>query len=315
MKEKTKTQRKLNWNDFAILIILVVLVAILAFINPVFLTPNNLMNIARQVSIVAIVGIGMSYVLISAEIDLSVGSLVGLTGVVAAMAMKDGMPIMVACLFAILISVFCGFLNGVIHTYIKIPSFIVTMGMMNIARGAVLVLTNSYPVTGLPEGFKMVGRGYILGIPIPVVVMLACYIVGFFVLKYTKFGRSIYAIGGNLEAARLSGISVSKNKVIIHTICGLTAGIAGVVLAARLFSGQPSAGNGMELDAIAAAVIGGTSTSGGKGRLWGTLLGALIMGIITNGMNLMNISTNWQYIMQGTIIIVAVGLDRIKNND
>ena len=315
MKEKTKTQRKLNWNDFAILIILVVLVAILAFINPVFLTPNNLMNIARQVSIVAIVGIGMSYVLISAEIDLSVGSLVGLTGVVAAMAMKDGMPIMVACLFAILISVFCGFLNGVIHTYIKIPSFIVTMGMMNIARGVVLVLTNSYPVTGLPEGFKMVGRGYILGIPIPVVVMLVCYIVGFFVLKYTKFGRSIYAIGGNLEAARLSGISVSKNKVIIHTICGLTAGIAGVVLAARLFSGQPSAGNGMELDAIAAAVIGGTSTSGGKGRLWGTLLGALIMGIITNGMNLMNISTNWQYIMQGTIIIVAVGLDRIKNND
>ena len=315
MKEKTKTQRKLNWNDFAILIILVVLVAILAFINPVFLTPNNLMNIARQVSIVAIVGIGMSYVLISAEIDLSVGSLVGLTGVVAAMAMKDGMPIMVACLFAILISVFCGFLNGVIHTYIKIPSFIVTMGMMNIARGAVLVLTNSYPVTGLPEGFKMVGRGYILGIPIPVVVMLVCYIVGFFVLKYTKFGRSIYAIGGNLEAARLSGISVSKNKVIIHTICGFTAGIAGVVLAARLFSGQPSAGNGMELDAIAAAVIGGTSTSGGKGRLWGTLLGALIMGIITNGMNLMNISTNWQYIMQGTIIIVAVGLDRIKNND
>lgn len=315
MKEKRKTERKWNWNDFAILIILAVLIVILAVINPVFLTPNNMMNIARQVSIVAIVGIGMSYVLISAEIDLSVGSLVGLTGVVAAMTMKEGVPIVAACLFAILISVFCGFLNGVIHTYIKIPSFIVTMGMMNIARGAVLVLTNSYPVTGLPEEFKMVGRGYMLGIPIPVVVMLICYIVGFFVLKYTKFGRSIYAIGGNLEAARLSGIPVSVNKVLIHTICGLTAGIAGVVLAARLFSGQPSAGNGMELDAIAAAVIGGTSTSGGKGRLWGTLLGALIMGIITNGMNLMNISTNWQYIMQGTIIIVAVGLDRIKNND
>lgn len=315
MKEKRKMERKWNWNDFAILIILAVLIVILAVINPVFLTPNNMMNIARQVSIVAIVGIGMSYVLISAEIDLSVGSLVGLTGVVAAMTMKEGVPIAAACLFAILISVFCGFLNGVIHTYIKIPSFIVTMGMMNIARGAVLVLTNSYPVTGLPEEFKMVGRGYMMGIPIPVVVMLICYIVGFFVLKYTKFGRSIYAIGGNLEAARLSGIPVSVNKVLTHTICGLTAGIAGVVLAARLFSGQPSAGNGMELDAIAAAVIGGTSTSGGKGRLWGTLLGALIMGIITNGMNLMNISTNWQYIMQGTIIIVAVGLDRIKNND
>ena len=163
MKEKRKMERKWNWNDFAILIILAVLIVILAVINPVFLTPNNMMNIARQVSIVAIVGIGMSYVLISAEIDLSVGSLVGLTGVVAAMTMKEGVPIAAACLFAILISVFCGFLNGVIHTYIKIPSFIVTMGMMNIARGAVLVLTNSYPVTGLPEEFKMVGRGYMMG--------------------------------------------------------------------------------------------------------------------------------------------------------
>lgn len=315
MNEKVKKERKWNWNDFAILIILVVLIVIMAIINPVFLTLNNIMNIARQVSIVAIAGIGMTYVLISAEIDLSVGSLVGLTGVIAAMAMKEGMPIAVACLLAIAVSVFCGFMNGVIHTYVKIPSFIVTMGMMNIARGAVLVLTNSYPVTGLPEEFKMLGRGYMLGIPIPVVLMFACYIIGYFVLKYMRFGRSIYAIGGNIEAARLSGISVSKNKVLIHTICGLTAGIAGVVLAARLFSGQPSAGNGMELDAIAAAVIGGTSTAGGKGRLWGTLLGALILGIITNGMNLMNISTNWQYIMQGAIIIVAVGLDRIKNND
>ena len=137
---------------------------------------------------------------------------------------------------------------------------------------------------------------------------------GYIVLKYTKFGRSIYAIGGNIEAARLSGMPVSRNKVLIHTISGLTAGIAGVVLASRVFSGQPGAGNGLELDAIAACVIGGTSTSGGKGRLWGTFLGALIMGIIANGMNLLNISTNWQLIMQGTIIIVAVGLDRLKSD-
>ena len=305
MKDKKTQLKKVNWNDLAILLILVVLVVILAFIRPVFLTPNNLLNIMRQVSIVAILGIGMTYVLISAEIDLSVGSLVALSGVVVAMMLKSGVPIPISILAGILVSVGCGFLNGAIHTFAKIPSFIVTMGMMNIARGIVLVITNSYPITGLPDSFK----------PIPVVIMAVCYIFGHSVLKYTKFGRSIFAIGGNIEAAKLSGIQVARNKVLIHTISGLTAGIAGVVLASRLFSGQPSAGNGLELDAIAACVIGGTSTSGGKGRLWGTLLGAVIMGIITNGMNLLSISTNWQYVMQGVIIIIAVGLDRIKSND
>lgn len=315
MKEKGTRLKKCNWNDLAILFILLLLIMILAIIRPVFLTPNNILNIMRQVSIVAILGIGMSYVLISAEIDLSVGSLAALAGITATMSLKSGMGIGISIVFAIFISVCCGFLNGAIHTFARIPSFIVTMGMLNIARGIVLVMTNSYPVTGLPDSFKTLGRGYIGFVPIPVIVMIICYAIGYFVLKYTKFGRSIYAIGGNLEAARLSGIPVSRNKVLIHTISGLTAGIAGVVLASRLFSGQPGAANGLELDAIAACVIGGTSTSGGKGRLWGTLLGALIMGIITNGMNLMNISTNWQLIMQGVIIIVAVGLDRVKSSD
>lgn len=315
MKEKGKQIKKQNWNDLAIFFILLVLIIILAIIRPVFLTPNNILNIMRQVSVVAIIGIGMSYVLISAEMDLSVGSLAALAGIAATMALKSGMGMGISMTIAVVITVFCGLLNGAIHTFVKIPSFIVTMGMLNIARGIVLVMTNSYPVTGLPDSFKMLGRGYIGFVPIPVVVMIVCYVIGYFVLKYTKFGRSIYAIGGNIEAAKLSGIPVSRNKVLIHTISGLTAGIAGVVLASRLFSGQPSAGNGLELDAIAACVIGGTSTAGGVGRLWGTLLGALIMGIITNGMNLMNISTNWQLIIQGIIIIVAVGLDRIKSSN
>lgn len=315
MKEKGKQIKKQNWNDLAIFFILLVLIIILAIIRPVFLTPNNILNIMRQVSVVAIIGIGMSYVLISAEIDLSVGSLAALAGIAATMALKSGMGMGISMTIAVVITVLCGLLNGAIHTFVKIPSFIVTMGMLNIARGIVLVMTNSYPVTGLPDSFKMLGRGYIGFVPIPVVVMIVCYVIGYFVLKYTKFGRSIYAIGGNIEAAKLSGIPVSRNKVLIHTISGLTAGIAGVVLASRLFSGQPSAGNGLELDAIAACVIGGTSTAGGVGRLWGTLLGALIMGIITNGMNLMNISTNWQLIIQGIIIIVAVGLDRIKSSN
>ena len=314
MNEKVETKKRINWNDLAIVLILLVLIVILAIIKPVFLSAENLLNIMRQVTIVAILGIGMSYVLISAEIDLSVGSLAALSGIIVALTLKSGWNMGICILLALLSSVFCGFLNGAIHTFAKIPSFIVTMGMLNIARGVVLVITNSYPITGLPAAFKVLGRGYLGPIPIPVIIMVVCYVIGYIVLKYTKFGRSIYAIGGNIEAARLSGIPVSRNKVLIHTISGLTAGIAGVVLASRVFSGQPGAGNGLELDAIAACVIGGTSTSGGKGRLWGTFLGALIMGIIANGMNLLNISTNWQLIMQGTIIIVAVGLDRLKSN-
>lgn len=310
-----KKYLKKQWNDLAIIFILLILVVILTIMRPVFLTPNNLLNILRQVSIVGILGIGMTYVLISGEIDLSVGSMTALAGIIAAILMKDYAPLPIAIFAGILIAVFCGLLNGLIHVYFKIPSFIVTMGMLNIARGIVLVITNSYPVTGLPTAFKVIGRGYAAFLPIPVLIMLICYVIGFLNLRYTKFGRSVFAIGGNIEAAKLSGISVNRNKVMIFVISGLMSGIAGVVLASRLFSGQPSAGNGLELDAIASCVIGGTSTAGGKGRIWGTLLGALIMGILTNGMNLLNISTNWQLVMQGAIIIIAVGLDRIKSDD
>lgn len=231
------------------------------------------------------------------------------------MGLKDGLPMVIAIVLAMGVGALCGFANGGIHVYARIPSFIVTMGMLNIARGVVLVITNSYPVTGLPDSFKVIGRGYVGFLPVPVIIMFVCYILGYLVLKYVKFGRSIFAIGGNIEAARLSGISVNRNKILIYVLCGVTAAIGGIVLASRMFSGQPSAGDGLELNAIAACVIGGTSTTGGKGRIWGTFLGALIMGIITNGMNLLNISTNWQLIVQGAIIIIAVGLDRIKNTD
>lgn len=299
----------------AILGIFAILVIGLTALKPVFLTPDNLINVIRQVSITAIIGIGMTFVLISGEIDLSVGSIAALAGIVVTMGLKDGLPMVIAIVLAIGVGALCGFANGGIHVYARIPSFIVTMGMLNIARGVVLVITNSYPVTGLPDSFKVIGRGYVGFLPVPVIIMFVCYILGYLVLKYVKFGRSIFAIGGNIEAARLSGISVNRNKILIYVLCGVTAAIGGIVLASRMFSGQPSAGDGLELNAIAACVIGGTSTTGGKGRIWGTFLGALIMGIITNGMNLLNISTNWQLIVQGAIIIIAVGLDRIKNTD
>ncbi|MCI8947246.1 MAG: ABC transporter permease [Lachnospiraceae bacterium] len=313
--ENKKTLKNRNWNDMAILGIFAILVIGLTALKPVFLTPDNLINVIRQVSITAIIGIGMTFVLISGEIDLSVGSIAALAGIVVTMGLKDGLPMVIAIVLAMGVGALCGFANGGIHVYARIPSFIVTMGMLNIARGVVLVITNSYPVTGLPDSFKVIGRGYVGFLPVPVIIMFVCYILGYLVLKYVKFGRSIFAIGGNIEAARLSGISVNRNKILIYVLCGVTAAIGGIVLASRMFSGQPSAGDGLELNAIAACVIGGTSTTGGKGRIWGTFLGALIMGIITNGMNLLNISTNWQLIVQGAIIIIAVGLDRIKNTD
>lgn len=314
MGRERSSKINVSWNDMGIFIILALLIVILSVIKPIFLTPDNIINVIRQVTIVAIIGIGMSFVLISGEIDLSVGSICALSGIIVTICLRDGFGMAVSIIMALGAAALCGVVNGTIHVFAKIPSFIVTMGMLNVARGIVLVITNSYSITGLPDSFKVIGRGYVGPIPVPVIIMAVCYVIGFVVLKYTRFGRSAYSIGGNIEAARLSGVPVVKNKILIYIICGLTAGIAGIILSSRMFSGQPSAGSGLELDAIAACVIGGTSTTGGKGRLWGTFLGALIMGIITNGMNLMNISTNWQLIVQGMIIVIAVGLDRIKSS-
>jgi ribose transport system permease protein len=307
-----KLKISFNWNILSIFLILVILVTGLAIARPVFLSIDNLLNIVRQVSMVSIIGIGMTFVLISGEIDLSVGSFAALSGIIATYAMRSGLNIPISLICALLVAILGGFINGFFLTVCRIPSFIVTMGMLNIARGVVLVITNSYPITGLPESFAFIGKGYVGPIPTPVVIMGFCYLIGLFVFKYTKFGRNTYAIGGNKDAARLSGIPVLLNKIEIFMISGFVSGITGIILASRMFSGQPSAGSGMELDAIAACVIGGTSTTGGKGRLWGTLLGALIMGIINNGMNLLGISTNWQLIVKGAIIIIAVGMDQIK---
>lgn len=212
----TSEKRNINWNEMAIFLVLAILVISLSIARPIFLSTDNLINVIRQVTMVAILGIGMTFVLIAGEIDLSVGSIAALAGIVVAMAMKAGISVPVSILLALLTGGCCGMLNGAIHVYARIPSFIVTMGMLNIARGAVLVITNSYPITGLPESFKIIGRGYIGPVPVPVIIMAVCYAAGYVVLKYTKFGRSTYAIGGNIEAAKLSGITVNKNKILIY---------------------------------------------------------------------------------------------------
>lgn len=310
-----KKESKINMSDYAIILVLLLMIVGMAIAKPVFLSSGNLINIARQISMVAIIGIGMTFVLIIGEIDLSVGHIACLAGIIVSMCLKNGMNMGLSILLAIIVGSVIGCANGLINTYLKIPSFIVTMGMDNVAYGIVLVITNAYPITGLPEGFKVIGRGYLGFIPVPVIIMAICYVLGIICLKYFKFGRNMFAIGGNKEAAKLSGIAVEKCKVAIFTLSGLTAAISGLILASRLFSGQPSSGSTFTMDAIASCVIGGTSTTGGRGRIWGTLIGALIMGIVDNGMTLLGISTNWQYIVKGAIIIVAVGLDQIKSRD
>ena len=307
-----KKQRSVDWGNFAILAVLLLMIIVLTIMNPVFLSMDNLVNIARQISMVAIVAIGMTFVLIIGEIDLSVGHIACLSGIIVAKCLTLNMGIPLSCLMALLVGALLGFANGFINTQFKIPSFIVTLGMDNIAYGIVLVITNAYPITGLPEGFKVIGRGYVGVIPVPVIIMAVCYAAGIICLKYVKFGRNMFAIGGNQDAAKLYGITVKKNKIAIFTLCGVTAAISGIILSSRLFSGQPNSGSSFTMDAIASCVIGGTSTTGGKGRLWGTFIGALIIGIIDNGMTLLGISTNWQYIVKGAIIIIAVGLDSIR---
>lgn len=301
-------------SNFGIIIVFILIFAAMSLLSDTFLTTYNLLNVARQITIVAILGIGMTFVILSGEIDLSVGSLVALIGVLITGFMVSGLPMPIAIIIGLIMGIGLGFINGFVTTFGRIPSFIVTLGMMTIARGLSLVYTDGYPISDLPESFSFIGRGYIGPIPTPVVIMAICFIVGYIVLKYTRFGRNVYALGGNEEAARLSGIKTKKTKVLVFVISGLTAAIAGIILASRLNSGQPSAGTSMELDAIAAVVIGGTSFSGGKGSIVGTLIGALIIGVISNGLNLLGVSSYWQMITLGLIIVSAVWIDQLRKH-
>ncbi len=302
-------------NKLGILFVLILLIIIMSILSESFLTMFNLMNVARQITIVAILGIGMTFVILSGGIDLSVGSIVALVGSVTAGLLLSGYHLGIAITFGLFVGLAIGIINGVVTTYGKIPSFIVTLGMMTVARGFALVYTDGYPISGLPSSFSFIGRGFIGPIPFPVIIMIVCFTIGYVVLKYTRFGRNVYALGGNEEAARLSGIKTKFTNVSVFAISGLTAAIAGIILASRLSSGQPSAAVAMELDAIAAVVIGGTSFSGGKGSIVGTLIGAAIMGVISNGLNLLGVSSYWQMIAIGFIIVLAVWIDQFKQKN
>jgi ribose/xylose/arabinose/galactoside ABC-type transport system permease subunit len=290
---------------------LALLVILLTVLSPHFLTVSNLMNVLEQTSINAVIAVGMTFVILSGGIDLSVGSLVALSGVALAAALQAGAPLPVALLAGLATGAAAGLVNGLLITRGKLPAFIATLGMMSVARGLTLFVTDGRPISGFEAGFRTLATGRVFGIPASVLLAGALYIGAHLVLTRTRFGLYVYAIGGNEEATRLSGVPVRLHKTMIYAVAGLASAVAAVILTARLNSAQPIAGMMYELDAIAATVIGGTSLMGGEGSLAGTLVGALIMGVLRNGLNLLGVSSFVQQIVIGAVIIGAVLVDTV----
>jgi ribose/xylose/arabinose/galactoside ABC-type transport system permease subunit len=295
--------------QFGTLIGLLGLILALWILTPYFLTVSNLLNVAQQTSINAIIAVGMTFVIITAGIDLSVGSIVAFSGVVLASVLRTAVPLPLALVLGLGVGAFCGIVNGILITYGKLPPFISTLGMMSVARGAALLYTSGRPISGFEPSFRYLATGEILYIPVPVIIMILVYLVAHIVLTRTKLGRYTYAIGGNEEAALLSGVNVKLYKTMVYGLSGMLSGLAAIILTARLNSAQPIAGMMYELDAIAATVIGGTSLMGGQGRVVGTLIGALIMGVLRNGLNLLGVSSFVQQTVIGSVIILAVLMD------
>ncbi len=288
---------------------LIALSLTLWILTPHFLTVSNLLNVAQQTSLNAIIAVGLTFVIISGGIDLSVGSIVAFSGVVMASLIQRAVPLPLALLGGLAFGFACGLVNGLLVTFGRLPPFIATLGMMSMARGGALLYTDGRPLSGFAEDFRWLATGEILRVPVPVVVMIALYVVAHFILHRTKFGRYLFAIGGNEEAALLSGVPVRFHKTMVYGMGGLLSAAASVLLTARLNSAQPIAGINYELDAIAATVIGGTSLMGGQGSVVGTLIGALIMGVLRNGLNLLGVSSFVQQVVIGAVIILAVLMD------
>jgi len=292
---------------------LLVVTVFMIFASDKFLTGANLENIARQVSINAIIAVGMTCVILTGGIDLSVGPVMALSGTLTTGLMVAGVPAPLAIMIGLLIGAGFGVGNGIFVAYLKMPPIIVTLATMGIARGLGLMYTDGYPIAGMPEWFSWLGRGSLFGVQVPILVMLVTYLLAWVLLQQTRVGRYIYAIGGNEEAVRLSGVRASRYKLLVYSISGLTAAIAGLVLASRLMSGQPNAGVGFELDAIAAVVLGGASIAGGRGVILGTLVGAMLLGVLNNGLNMLGVSPYVQSVIKGGIILLAIFISRQRH--
>ena len=296
-------------DKYKMLIVMLVMIAAMSVASDAFLTKSNLVNIAKQVSINTIIACGMTFVIVSGGFDLSVGSIVGVSSVVSATLAVWNVPIVLALLGGMIAGAICGLLNGVSVAYLNIPPFIVTLATQSALRGVAYILTNGKPIIGLPEQFLVLGQGPVGIVPVLVFFMIGVVVICAVVMNYTKYGRHLYYTGGNKEAAKFSGIKVNRVITSVYAISGLLAGMAGVLLASRVNSGQPQAGLSYEMDALAAAVIGGASLDGGVGTIVGTLIGAIIIGVINNALNFLQVSSYWQQVARGAIIFGAVLLD------
>jgi ribose transport system permease protein len=316
---KTRVKRKFristNAREFlqgwGLFIVFILLCIFFVFSTPVFLRPSNLINVMRQVSIIGTAAVGMAILMISGGIDLSIGSHLAFSGLVFAIMLKQfELPIWLSVLITLSSSVVIGLINSFLVSKINIPPLIATLGMMSVLRGVGYIITGGYPIYDFPVNFMMLGKGYIGPIPIPVIIMLVVFIFGYIFLNTTFFGRYLYALGGNEEATRLSGVDIVRTRYFAYSLCGLFVGLAGLILLARINSAQPSAGSGFELDVITAVVLGGVSISGGEGRIPNVLLGVLIIGIITNGLILMNVHDYYQMVIKGVTLLLAVAIDK-----
>jgi inositol transport system permease protein len=312
------------FNKYGIFLIFAVMVLVASVLSPAFVSSTNLINIVRQMSIVGLIALGVTGVIVSGGIDLSSGSVVGLTAVVAASLSQSpeaaaffpglNLPLIVPVLAACVVGALVGLINGSLVAKARIPPFIATLGTYTAIRGAAMLYTGGRPISDLSDNYNFIGQGDVFGLPVPIIILIIMAVVTHILYAHTKFGKYIYAIGGNEQAARVSGIDASRYKMLIYVYASFLAGLAGLVVSSRIGSGQPGLGVGYELDAIAAAVIGGTSLSaGGIGTVAGTIIGALIIGVLNNTLDLMNVSAYWQQIIKGCIIVGAVVIDQLKH--
>lgn len=314
MKEKKKMNLAATWEKVGMPFVLLVLVVFMLIKAPNFGTVSNLFNVARSISISAILAAGMTFVIITTGIDLSVGSTIAVSGCIAVLAAQQGLNPLLAILLGMVIGALIGLINGFLIAYCNLAAFIVTLGTMTFMRGLAYTITGGLPIVDNGLNFRALGNGYLFHVPIPFIVMIIVYVVMWIVLDKTKYGSHVYAVGGNAEAARLAGINVKGVLLSVYVIAGLCAGLAGCIFAARVVSAQPTAGDGYEMDAIAAADLGGTSLMGGKGKIPGTLIGAIIFGVLTTGLVLMNVPFFTQQLVKGIVIIIAVLIDGLKEN-
>ena len=297
---------------FMMEIILVIICVWLAFNAPNFLTVNNFFSIIRSVATLGLIAFGMTMVIIAKEIDLSVGSAVAFGGCLMAYLTQQGLPIPAGILLTVVTGSLFGCFTGAMRVYFGVPSFITSLGLLTAMRGLALMLTGGFPLTPFPEGFRFLGAGTLFHIPVPAILFILAFAGAHFVMRYTTFGAAVYAVGGNAEAARLSGINVNRVRILVFAITGGLAGMSGVLLASRMMSGVPTVAQGWELDVIAAVIIGGASFTGGVGSVRGALVGIIFIGVIMNGMTLMNVPVYTQYVMRGALILAAVLMNQLQ---